>query len=255
MRIRLIAATVAALALPPAPPPWRPRSRPTTPPTRCSAGSSRTRSPAAARRREALLAATRRATCPASQFIQYQELIDGLKYMNTKARWQRYMEVWPLDGKIGRRLGQRTRGATPSRATTSASSSSTRSRSTSPAGMPTTDARPQEVGPDRGARHRRDACPTRARSATRSRCRSTAIERAGAEGGTRAMEDLVTAYTTGLAASRSSRRRRAPARRRSPTCCGRRSSTSPIRTPTAGGAARSPRAASSSSATTATAST
>src|SRR3954451_13464378 len=38
---------------------------------------------------------------PATQFIQYQELIDGLKFMNTRAEWRRYMEVWPLDGYLG----------------------------------------------------------------------------------------------------------------------------------------------------------
>ena len=38
---------------------------------------------------------------PATQFIQYTELVDALKYMNQKSPWSRYMEVWPLDGKIG----------------------------------------------------------------------------------------------------------------------------------------------------------
>ena len=83
------------------------------------------------------------------------------------------------------------------------------------------------------------------------------IERAGVEGGTRAMEDLVTALhdRAGGQAGRARptvKRRRADVRA---TSSRRRSSTSPTRTRTAGAAARSPRAASSSSATTATAST
>src|SRR6187549_4148757 len=38
---------------------------------------------------------------PAGQFIQYQELIDGLSYMNQRPEWKRYLEVWPLDGRLG----------------------------------------------------------------------------------------------------------------------------------------------------------
>ena len=67
------------------------------------------------------------------------------------------------------------------------------------------------------------------------------IERAGAEGGTRAMEDIVTAATTegrldAPIVPEGSRR----ARRPSATSSRRRSSTSPTRTPTAGAAARCP---------------
>src|SRR5512145_865810 len=38
---------------------------------------------------------------PAAQFIQYGEFVDALKYMNQRSEWRRYMEVWPLDGKLG----------------------------------------------------------------------------------------------------------------------------------------------------------
>src|SRR5262249_3457540 len=38
---------------------------------------------------------------PATQFIQYSELIDGLTYLQSKAAWRRYLEVWPLDGRLG----------------------------------------------------------------------------------------------------------------------------------------------------------
>src|SRR3954468_7848345 len=42
---------------------------------------------------------------PATSFIGYQELVNGLKYMNDGAsdnskQWQRYMEVWTLDGDL-----------------------------------------------------------------------------------------------------------------------------------------------------------
>src|SRR5215207_8982064 len=32
---------------------------------------------------------------PATQFIQYDEFLDALRFMNKKPEWQRYMEVWP----------------------------------------------------------------------------------------------------------------------------------------------------------------
>src|SRR4029450_9148746 len=37
---------------------------------------------------------------PATQFIQFQELIDGLKFMNSRADWRSNMEVWQLDGYL-----------------------------------------------------------------------------------------------------------------------------------------------------------
>ena len=76
-------------------------------------------------------------------------------YMNTKPEWQSYMEVWPLDGKLGDGAGSGS-DRRRSRATTSASSSSPRSPAYQSAGLPTNDARPQAVGPDRSC-----ASPTR----------------------------------------------------------------------------------------------
>src|SRR3954451_24574959 len=38
---------------------------------------------------------------PATQFIQFNEFKSALQYMNQKPDWQRYMEVWALDGKMG----------------------------------------------------------------------------------------------------------------------------------------------------------
>ena len=45
---------------------------------------------------------------PATQFIQIGEFLNALQYMNQREfpdapdeRWSRYMEVWPLDGKLG----------------------------------------------------------------------------------------------------------------------------------------------------------
>src|SRR4051795_3019138 len=38
---------------------------------------------------------------PANQFIGIDEFVDAIKYMNSKSDWQRYMEIVPLDGKLG----------------------------------------------------------------------------------------------------------------------------------------------------------
>src|SRR4051794_17395781 len=37
---------------------------------------------------------------PATQFIGYDEFVNGMRYLNSKPEWQRYLEVLPLDGKI-----------------------------------------------------------------------------------------------------------------------------------------------------------
>src|SRR3954451_4205234 len=38
---------------------------------------------------------------PATQFIQIGEFINALQFMNTNPEWKNYMEVLPLDGKVG----------------------------------------------------------------------------------------------------------------------------------------------------------
>ena len=48
-----------------------------------------------------------RGNTPATQFIQWQELLDGLEFMNTQngeddtENWARFMDVLVIDGKLG----------------------------------------------------------------------------------------------------------------------------------------------------------
>ena len=143
---------------------------------------------------------------PAAQFIQIGEFIDALKYMNSKPDWARYMEVLPLDGKVGANgAGEEVPdadlgvGSTPGDA------------------MFPGNTRPLEFNPR--PEYRSAGLPTSTLGRTRSdliAIRVTdetvpdagkkryalslsihGIERAGVEGGTRAAEDLVTALTTG----------------------------------------------------------
>src|SRR5215210_6863688 len=36
----------------------------------------------------------------ARSFVSYGELVNAILFMNQSKDWQRYMEVWPLDGKL-----------------------------------------------------------------------------------------------------------------------------------------------------------
>src|SRR3954469_7745162 len=36
----------------------------------------------------------------ATSFIGIDEFVDALRYMNGRADWRRYMDVWALDGKV-----------------------------------------------------------------------------------------------------------------------------------------------------------
>jgi Zinc carboxypeptidase len=139
-------------------------------------------------------------TIPASSFIGVDELVDALKYMNP--RWSRYMEVLVLDGKVGD--GSQTKDqvqADPAKmfpGDNLASLEFTPKPQYVSAGLPTTTLERKksdlivvrvtdETVPDAGKKRYALSLSIHG------------IERAGAEGGTRAMEDLVTAYDTGLA--------------------------------------------------------
>jgi hypothetical protein len=122
---------------------------------------------------------------PAEQFIQFGEFQRALEYMNQRSEWARYMEVWPLDdGQFpGNDLGRLEFDPDPAYRS---------------AGLPTADL----------SRKKSDLYVVRVTDETvpdAGKKRYTlslsihGIERAGAEGGTRAMEDLVTAHTTGKA--------------------------------------------------------
>ncbi|MEA2170320.1 MAG: hypothetical protein QOF76_3620, partial [Solirubrobacteraceae bacterium] len=134
----------------------------------------------------------------ATTFIGVNEFRDALAYMNTKAEWQRYMEVLILDGKDG--AGSHTKAEVaadpkvmfpgdtlPPEFTPKAENVS--------AGLPQSDL----------SRAKSDLTVVRVTDETvpdAGKKRMTlslsihGIERAGAEGGTRAMEDLVTAATS-----------------------------------------------------------
>ena len=123
----------------------------------------------------------RQGNVPATQFIGFEEFESAITYMNSNPEWQRYLEVWPLDtGEFpGNNLGRKE--FTPNEEFVSA-------------GLPTTTLERQksdlymlrvtdETVPDAGKKRYALSLSIHG------------IERAGLEGGARAMEDLVTAAT------------------------------------------------------------
>ena len=119
----------------------------------------------------------------ATQFIGFEEFESAITFMNSKPEWQRYLEVWPLDtGEFeGNNLGRRE--FTPNKDFVSAGlPTSTLDRNKSKLYMlRVTD----ESVPDEGKKRYALSLSIHG------------IERAGLEGGARAMEDLVTAATAG----------------------------------------------------------
>ena len=131
----------------------------------------------------------------ATQFIQWQEFNEALELMNTNEDWQRYMEVWPLDGQRGAGSGTAV-GDRMWPGNNLAKLEWTPKAEYQSAGLPTTDERRQksdlivvrvtdENVPD--ANKKRYALSLSIHG----------IERAGAEGGIRAMEEIVTAVSEG----------------------------------------------------------
>ena len=132
---------------------------------------------------------------PAAQFIGYDEFIKAIGFMNTQPQWQRYMEVWPLDGKLGDGAGTAKAPDVPGNNLEPEFKPDPKNVS---AGLPTTT----------GDRQKHDlivirvtdeSVPDAGKKRYALSLSIHGIERAGVEGGTRAMEDLVTSYTTGLA--------------------------------------------------------
>src|SRR5688572_24905307 len=143
---------------------------------------------------------------PAVQFIQFQEFLAGLEYMNSKEEWQRYMEVMVLDGQ----LGANGEGEGPADDALGAGDAP------GDAMFPGND-QPLEFDPKPAYRSAGLATPTldRQRSdlvtirvtdesvpdAGKERYALSlsihGIERAGVEGGTRAAEELITAASEG----------------------------------------------------------
>jgi hypothetical protein len=134
---------------------------------------------------------------PATQFIQHAEFVDALKYMNQRPEWRRYMEVWPLDGKLGDGSGTGLgTDAFPGNSLGKLEFSPKKEYQS--AGLPTTTLE-RKKSDLMVVRVTDESVPDAGKKRYALSLSIHAIERAGAEGGTRAMEDLVTAYTTGLA--------------------------------------------------------
>ncbi|MDX6699403.1 MAG: hypothetical protein QOE65_2800 [Solirubrobacteraceae bacterium] len=137
----------------------------------------------------------------ADSFIQYPEFIDALTYMNSQPQWQRYMEVWTLDGKLdayGSSEPVNTDGTKAFPGNTMRHMEFTPRKEHVSAGVPTTS-----YGRAKSklfvVRVTDENVPDAGKKRMTISLSIHGIERAGVEGGTRAMEDLVTAFTTGKA--------------------------------------------------------
>ncbi len=133
---------------------------------------------------------------PATQFIGIDEFITAIKYMNQRPEWQRYMEVWALDGKLGDGAGSNSASDVPGN--NLGRTEFQADPAFQSAGLPTSD-----LGRRKSdlvvVRVTDESVPDAGKKRYTLSLSIHGIERAGAEGGTRAMEDLVTAYTTKLA--------------------------------------------------------
>jgi hypothetical protein len=137
---------------------------------------------------------------PATQFIQYQEFISAMRYMNTSdahKEWKNYMEVLPLDGKLGEGSGTKAGpDMFPGNNLTDLEFSPRKENMS--AGIPTTG-----TGRSRSdlfvVRVTDETVPDKGKKRYALSLSIHGIERAGAEGGIRAIEDLVTAGTAGNA--------------------------------------------------------
>src|SRR3954452_10492313 len=135
---------------------------------------------------------------PANQFIGIDEFVDAITYMNSKPEWQRYMEIVPLDGKLGDGAGN---GKSPDVPGNNLDPEFTPDPSYVSAGLPTTD-----LGRKKSdlmvIRVTDENVPDKGKKRYALSLSIHGIERGGAEGGIRAMEDLVTSHTTGIAGNK-----------------------------------------------------
>src|SRR3954470_3903898 len=132
---------------------------------------------------------------PAQQFIGIDEFVDAIKYMNQKPAWRRYMEVLTLDGKLGDGAGS---GKDPDIPGNNLSPEFTPKAEFVSAGLPTTDV-DRKKSDLMVVRVTDENVPDKGKKRYALSLSIHGIERAGAEGGIRAMEDLVTSHDTGLA--------------------------------------------------------
>jgi hypothetical protein len=131
---------------------------------------------------------------PATQFIGVDEFVDAIKYMNQNPAWRRYMEVLALDGKLGDGAGN---GRNPDVPGNNLSPEFSPKAEFVSAGLPTSD---PNLGRKKSdlmvVRVTDESVPDKGKKRYALSLSIHGIERAGAEGGIRAMEDLVTAHTT-----------------------------------------------------------
>ena len=135
---------------------------------------------------------------PATQFIQLAEFIDAIKFMNSRPEWQRYLEVWPLDGREGANDGEEPPHADPAQAfpgNTLPDYEFTPKTEYKSVGLPTTQ-RTRAKSDLYVLRVTDETVPDDQKQKYVMSLSIHGIERAGVEGGTRAAEDLVTAWTT-----------------------------------------------------------
>ncbi len=142
---------------------------------------------------------------PATQFIQFQEFVNALTYMNANPIWSKYMEVQVLDGKLGANgagqavpdgdLGVGSPGASVFPGNNLPLEYDPRPGYKS-AGLATTTLE-RESSDLVVVRVTDESVPDAGKKRYALSLSIHGIERAGIEGGTRAMEDLVTAATTG----------------------------------------------------------
>jgi hypothetical protein len=131
---------------------------------------------------------------PATQFIGVDEFVDAIRYMNSKPAWQPFMEILALDGKLGDGAGSSPKDIDPGN--TLGSLEWDPKPEYVSAGLPTTDLgrRKSDL---MAVRVTDERVPDAGKKRYTLSLSIHGIERAGAEGGIRAMEDLVTAATTG----------------------------------------------------------
>src|SRR3954451_5126069 len=135
---------------------------------------------------------------PATQFIGIDEFVDAIKYMNSKPEWQRYMEIVALDGKLGDGAGN---GKAPDVPGNNLEAEFKPDPSYVSAGLPTTDL-DRKKSDLMVIRVTDENVPDQGKKRYALSLSIHGIERAGAEGGIRAMEDLVTSHTTGIAGNK-----------------------------------------------------
>ena len=130
----------------------------------------------------------------AKSFIGFQEFVGAIGYMNKREEWQRYMEVWPLDGKLGDGAGN-ARSDVPGNNLPASQLEFRPDPAFASAGIPRSNL--SRLKSDLiVVRVTDESVPDTFKKRYALSLSIHGIERAGAEGGIRAMEDLVTAVTT-----------------------------------------------------------